>query len=88
MDEIEVALQGTWNLPDDGGSFTFNAGALTISGQGNMLSGTYEIQTSKKEIKGKLSTSDNSVTIHLPYTYEDGTLHVYNNRNVEMKKEK
>lgn len=88
VDEIEAALQGTWSLPDGSGSFTFNAGTLAISSQGKILNGTYEIQTSDKEINGEFSTTDDqSVTIQIPYTFEDGTLHVYNNHNVEMEKE-
>jgi len=86
-EEIEAALQGTWSLPDGSGSFTFNAGAIAALTQGQVFAGTYTIQTAENEITGEFSATDGDVTVQLPYKFEDGTLHVFNNRGVEFVKE-
>lgn len=82
---IDAALQGTWGLND--GEFTFNAGAIVVSGQGVTMDGSYEINTSESAIKGHFVATDGNVSVTFPYEYKDGELVIYNNRGEALVKE-
>ncbi len=84
--DIEAALQGTWLLGGEN-SFVFSNGKITISGGGNVLEGTYTINTSTSNIEASLSTTNGNVSIKLPYSYSNGTLTVKNNQNQALVKQ-
>ena len=88
VEEIEELLQGTWTL---GGTnrFIFDGGDLTVESNGQVLSGTYEVNQETACIDGHFDTNDGkTVTIHLPYKFdEDGRLVLMNNGNQELVKE-
>lgn len=84
--DIEAALQGTWLLGGEN-SFVFNNGKITISGGGNVLEGTYTINTSTSNIEASMSTTNGNVSIKLPYSYSNGTLTVKNNQNQALVKQ-
>lgn len=84
-ESVEAALQGAWNI--NGGTFTFNAGSLAISSDGQVLTGTYEINTADRQIEAILSAADGSVKIKLPFAYEDDRLTLYNNRGDAAERE-
>ena len=84
-EELQKALQGTWALSN--GSFSFDNGNVTCLSAGNILSGTYEINRQESVIDAVFDSSDSKVTIHLPYTYTDGVMTVFNNRGEVLEKE-
>lgn len=84
-EEIEELLQGTWTLP--GGSFTFDNGSISVDAGTAVMNGTYTINTADATIDASIQASDGSVAIHLPYTYENGTLTLFNNNGTALTKE-
>ena len=85
-DDVNAALQGTWNLGDQG-VFTFDAGSITIQANNTTMTGTYEIDPTQSTINGHLDTTDRTANIALPYEYRDGVLRLFNNRGAEITKE-
>ena len=85
-DEVEKALQGQWKLGADN-TFTFDNGDIIIEGGGNRLEGTYTVNTSDSTIDASLKTTDGNVSIHLPYSYSNGTLTLKNNNNQQLIKQ-
>jgi len=86
-EEIDSLLQGTWKLSDNTGEMAFDNGSLVISGNGQMMDGSYEISTEESAVKGEFVVEDKTLVITIPYTYEDGVLKIFNNRNVELIKQ-
>ena len=85
-EEVDQLLNGTWAIPDGSGEFSFDHGSLAVTGNGQMLSGTYEVDVDESAVIGHISASNGTLKITIPYTYENGELHVFNNRNVELVK--
>ncbi len=87
-EEIEEQLQGEWQLPNGGGTFYFEDGEMTVSSQGMILSGPYEVNLENTCIDAHFESNDGKIsTIHLPYKFdEDGNLILLNNRGVEITK--
>ena len=83
-DTIDAALQGSWTV--GGGTFDFNSGAVVITNQGQVMTGTYEIDTENSSIKGSFTATNGVVNITMPYKYADGTLNVYNNAGEALEK--
>ena len=86
-EEIDSLLQGTWKLSDDTGEMAFDNGTFVITSGGQMMEGTYEVNTEESAVIGHIETSENTLKITIPYTYEDGVLKIFNNRNVEFTKQ-
>lgn len=84
-EEIQEALQGTWAISN--GSFSFDNGNVTCLTAGQVLSGTYEINTAESLIDAEFNATNGNVTIKLPYTYENGEMTVFNNRGEALEKE-
>ena len=79
-DEVENLVSGRWVADDGSGEVSFDAGSIVFTAQGQMLSGTYEVETEQSAIIGHLPVSDGqSLKITIPYTYEDGNFVIYNN---------
>ena len=85
LEEIDALVQGEWSI--EGGSFFFDKGNVTLLSQGQMLAGTYEILMEDSTIIGHFPVSDGTVKITIPYTYENGELTLYNNKNQKMEKQ-
>lgn len=84
--DIEAALQGKWKLGSEN-TFTFNNGSITVEGGGNKLEGTYTVNTASSSIEASLNTTDGSVSIKLPYAYNNGTLTLKNNNGQQLIKQ-
>ena len=86
--EIDEALQGVWNLNDQG-TFTFMDGKITIFiNDGNQtLKGTYTINMSESTVDAVLVASNGNVSIQSPFTYQDGVLTLKNNSGQELVKQ-
>lgn len=84
-EEIEEQLQGTWTLP--GGAFTFDAGSISVDAGTAVMNGSYTVNTAAATIDAELQATDGIVTINMPYTYENGTLTVFNNNGTALVKE-
>ena len=82
---IEEQLKGTWSLP--GGSFSFDNGDTTVLLGTSVISGTYTINTADCTIDASYQAVDGTVSIHLPYTCDDGVLCLYNNDGQALTKE-
>ncbi|MCI8285612.1 MAG: hypothetical protein HFE90_10185 [Firmicutes bacterium] len=82
---IDNSLQGSWVLRDNN-TFNFTNGKIIINDGEMILTGIYEINTENDEITGKISTRSGTVSIHLPYKYEENKLTLYNNRGDAMVK--
>ena len=87
-EEIDELLQGEWELPDGGGTFYFEDGEMTVSSQGMILVGPYEVNLENTCIDAHFKSNDGQVsTIHLPYKFDDdGNLILMNNHGGEIKK--
>lgn len=77
-EEIDSALQGTWEMGDQG-IWTFDQGSLTFTIPDGIMSGTYEVDADASTIVCHLEATDGTVNAYLPYAYENGTLHVFKN---------
>lgn len=84
--DIDDLLYGEWTLDGSDGSFFFDHGDVTLTSGSQILSGTYEISTEESAVKCVFKASDGNVKATIPFTYENGTLKVYNNKNQEMTK--
>ena len=82
---IQGALQGTWSMPN--GSFAFDNGDIICLSAGQILNGTYDINTAESVIDADFTATNGTVTIHLPYKYENGELTVFNNAGEALTKE-
>ena len=71
-----------------GGTFYFEDGEMTVSSQGMILVGPYEVNLENICIDAHFTSNDGQVsTIHLPYKFDDdGNLILMNNRGGEIKK--
>ena len=85
-EEIDAALQGTWTLMGDN-SFTFNNGDISITTNGMLMGGTYEVNTGTSQIDAALTATDGTVNMHLDYTYDNGVLVLKNAQGVELEKQ-
>lgn len=83
-DEIDAMLQGKWEIMN--GSFSFDNGEVVLSSGGTSLYGVYGINTAASTIDLTIKATDGNVGANLPYTYENGTLCIYNNNNEPMTK--
>lgn len=83
---IEEQLNGIWIYQTDDNCFEFENGSITISSPGNSISGTYTINMDESSIDAILKASDNDLNIHLPFTYENDVLTVYNNHGEALQK--
>jgi len=86
-EDLDGLLQGTWKLSDNTGEMAFDNGSMVISGGGQMMDGNYEISTEESAVKGTFEVDGKTLVITIPYTYEDGVLKIFNNRNVELIKQ-
>ena len=82
--DIDAALQGTWDV--SGGSFEFDHGNVSVVSSGTVLRGTYSINMESSEIAASIEASNGKVSIKMPFEYKDGELTVYNNRGVALTK--
>lgn len=82
---VDAALQGTWSIA--GGTFDFNSGAVVVTNQGQVMTGTYTIDVDSSSIQGTFTATDGSVNITLPYEYANNTLSVYNNQGQALVKQ-
>ena len=81
--EIDSMLQGDWSYGSN--AFSFNDGSLSILENGSeVMSGDYTINTNESNIVGTIHASDRDVKITLPYSLEDGVLHIQNNKGEEL----
>ena len=86
-EDIDSLLQGAWALEGSADTMSFEDGKVVISGSGQMLSGSYEVDTEESAVIGHIETSDATLKITIPYSYEDGVLKIFNNRGAEMFKQ-
>ena len=86
-EEIDAQLQGAWFYQGTENHLEFYNGVVTMFADGDVLSGSYVIKTAEQLIDASYNSSDGkTVTAHLPYTYENGTLTVFNNNNEALEK--
>ena len=88
--QVEELLQGTWNLTSSAGgsgSFTFAQGALTVNGNGSVMTGTYTVDLTGRKIAATLQATDGSVSIELPFQSDGSTLQLFNTAGESLVKE-
>ncbi len=85
-EEVNAALQGKWSLAS-GGAFEFNNESFICETPQGNLSGSYEVDVEESSIVGKMNASNGTVTINLPFEYENGTLKLFNNKGEEFIKQ-
>ncbi|MBQ1383267.1 MAG: hypothetical protein IIY73_05085 [Solobacterium sp.] len=85
-EDVEKALQGTWDMPDGSGTLAFDNGTFAVLTGGQTLNGEYTIDMEEMVIAGRIKTSDGTLSIKTPFVYEEGTLKIFNNKNVELIK--
>lgn len=78
-DDVDAALQGTWDMGTDG-KWTFEQGSVTFDA-GKTISGTYEINADASTIVMNLEATDGTVKATLPFEYDGGTLRVFKNKD-------
>lgn len=83
-EEVDEALQGTWELPN--GKFVFKHGIVIVYPADAVLAGTYEIITGDSAVVVTVKASDGDVKMTLPFEYSNGVLTLRNNRGVELTK--
>ena len=88
VDQLKAALDGTWKH-SSGDGFLFNNGEASLLEQGNpKTTGTYSFDTEKKNLDITLQSSDGqNVSVHLPYTTDNGVLTVFNNKGEALVKD-
>lgn len=88
---VDKLLQGNWIIYDDKGgenAFSFSSGNFTLLQSGiQLMKGTYVINVEEQNIIISVAATDGTVTINTPYTYENGTLQIYNNAGTALVKE-
>lgn len=84
---VDALLQGKWTHSASGGVFTFTNGSMTMQANGTTANGTYTIDTAAQNVDILIKTVDNDVTAHLPFTYENGVLALFNNHGEALEKE-
>jgi hypothetical protein len=88
---IDSLLQGEWIIYDNQGgqnAFAFHAGDFTVYQSGiQLMNGTYEVKAEEQSITASLKATDGTVSITLPYTYENGELQIFNNAGEALIKE-
>lgn len=85
-EELDAMLQGEWGLEGGEESFVFADGSIQLMINGQPLSGPYTFITDQNQIDGTFTVENKNVTIHLPYTYENGVFTLYNNRGAALEK--
>ena len=85
-EDVEAALQGTWDMPDGSGSMAYDSGSFAVISGGQTLNGEYTIDMDEMVIAGRIKTSNGTLAIKTPFVYEDGTLKIFNNKEVELVK--
>lgn len=83
-EEVDEALQGTWELPN--GKFVFKHGNVIIYPTDAVLAGTYEINMDDSAVVVTVKASDGDVRMTLPFEYSNNVLTLSNNRGVEFTK--
>lgn len=82
-EQVVKDLQGVWVLSGSN-TIEFSENTISINDQ---MTGTYTVNTETHNIDATLTASDGSVTIHLPYDYNSGSLTIYNNQGEALEKQ-
>lgn len=83
-EDIVAALQGTWQMGDDG-TCTFDKDTVTLANDQATVSGTYDLNLDKSAIIGHLQATDGTVDFALLYDYDGKTVRVF--RDIDKKDE-
>lgn len=88
--QVEKMLQGSWVINSSAGgsgTFTFNQGSVSVSGDGNQMDGTYIIDIDGQKITATFAVTNGNVKIELPFEVDENSLMLFNTEGENLIKQ-